>query len=511
MIGWIMRRRRSRDDEAGLGLVLVIGTASVVTALMIVATTMATRALTSSRTHVSFEDSVAAAEAGLDRVLARTQSAYNTTGSDSYLFPNSTAGQSCNAVTGIDWKTSAAPDGTPAPGSFASVATALTYERAWAKSWLLSEATDSSCLKHNDAGDFVYFKPANVHTIYAMGWSPGYGQPGAKMRYLKGEYLFTPYAPTNAILTQGSVQLDSSTTVQSAPPNDNSLASVHANGSVTVSNGNPIVYGPVSQSGSGSLATSNKFYGNTNGTVQQTANQGLPFVDATTYWYKYHATGVPGGWYDLCADGTAHAPNGNDPCDSLSTVLANATTVAASGFRGWTFSHVTDPQGNSVPTWTATSAIKQNGYSGTYFVMAGDAIDHASNSGSDVPNMTVLAAAQSLDCNKVGGNINWDQVDITAPSVPGTFMVADQDILTGSNFHAGSDVNGTISSGFFISGDQINMQTSSTGAYGAVIAADQCDPADGLSLVDYNEIKNPSIWYDPNAATPFVEIGRAHV
>ena len=79
-------------------------------------------------------------------------------------------------------------------------------------------------------------------------------------------------------------------------------------------------------------------------------------------------------------------------------------------------------------------------------------------------------------------------------------------ILTGSNFHAGSDVNGTISSGFFIAGDQINMETSSTGAYGAVIAGDQCDPADGLTLVDYNEIKNPSIWYDPNAATPFVDI-----
>src|SRR5436190_16816887 len=507
MLGWFLRRRRGRDDEAGLGLILVIGTSTVVTALMIVGTTMATRALTGSRLHVSFESAVATAETGIDGVLARTQNAYNHTGSDSYQYPSTSS--PCNGTTGINWTNSTAPDGTPAPGSFANETTGLTYERAWAKSWLLTLATDSSCLTHANAGDFVYFKPINHHTIYSMGWSPGLGKAEAKMRYLKSEYLFTPYAPTNAILTQGNVQLDSSTTVQSAPPNDNALASVHANGNVTVDNGNPTVYGPVSQSGSGSATSSNKFYSNTGGNVQVNAVQNVPFVDATTYWYKYSHVGVPGGWYDLCADGSAQAPVGSAHCPGAATsgaILATAAEVQASGFRGWTFSHVTDAAGNSVPTWSATSAVKQNGYSGTYFVNGGDAVDHASNSGADVPNLTILAAAQSMDCFKIGGNINWDQIDIAAYSVRSTFMVADQDILTGSNFHAGSDVNGSIVSGFFIAGDQIGMQTSSTGAYGAVIAGDQCDPADGQSLVDFNEIKNPSIYYDPNAATPFVDI-----
>jgi hypothetical protein len=40
--------------------------------------------------------------------------------------------------------------------------------------------------------------------------------------------------------------------------------------------------------------------------------------------------------------------------------------------------------------------------------------------------------------------------------------------------------------------------------YGAVIAADQCDPSG--SLVDADEVKNPSIYYDPNASAPFVDI-----
>ena len=61
-------------------------------------------------------------------------------------------------------------------------------------------------------------------------------------------------------------------------------------------------------------------------------------------------------------------------------------------------------------------------------------------------------------------------------------------------------------SGFFIAGDQMEMSTSSAGAYGAVIAVDQCDPADGLSPVDRNIIKNPSIYYDPNAQAPFTDI-----
>ncbi|MGZ6792687.1 MAG: hypothetical protein ACXVFV_07015, partial [Mycobacteriales bacterium] len=119
---------------------------------------------------------------------------------------------------------------------------------------------------------------------------------------------------------------------------------------------------------------------------------------------------------------------------------------------------------------------------------------------------TVIAATHSSGCNKVGGNISWDHIDIAAPSVPNLFMLADQDLLTTSNFSAGSDVNGTVISGLFIAGDQIQMETSSNGAYGAVVAADQCSPAPGTSLVDSNYIKNPSIYYDPNAKAPFVSL-----
>jgi hypothetical protein len=93
-----------------------------------------------------------------------------------------------------------------------------------------------------------------------------------------------------------------------------------------------------------------------------------------------------------------------------------------------------------------------------------------------------------------------------APSVSNLFMLADQDLLTHSNFYAGSSSGGTVVSGLFVAGDQIQLETSSAGAYGAVIAGDECDPTDGSSLVDANVVKNPAIYYDPNGQAPFVDI-----
>ncbi|MGH8940644.1 MAG: hypothetical protein ACRDV2_15055, partial [Actinomycetes bacterium] len=90
--------------------------------------------------------------------------------------------------------------------------------------------------------------------------------------------------------------------------------------------------------------------------------------------------------------------------------------------------------------------------------------------------------------------------------VPNLFFLAEQDLLTASNFTAGSASGGTVVSGMFIAGDQMQMETSSTGAYGSVITGDNCDPPDGTSLVDSSQVKNPSIYYDPNAQAPFVDI-----
>lgn len=471
-----MRRRLNQPGDDGLGMILVVAIVGIVTTLMLVAATTATRSLQSSRKHVSFESALSAAESGIDAGLARAQKAYESDGADTYAIPSPTD-PTC-AASKVAWPYTSEPS--------------ADTERQWAKTQLLALAATASCRTVTDGGTYVFMKPTGHQAVYAMGFSPSYGAAEMKTRLLKAEYLFTPYSPTNAILTGSDLEIDSSTTVTTAPPADPTVASVHANGNITIPNGNPTVYGTVSQTGTGTAASSNKFYNNTSGTVTTTVRQPVPGVSAHEVWKSKHSSNPPGGWYDLCADGSARLPDGSDVC--------TGTVVGTNSWRGWTF----DGSG-SVPRWLATSAIKQNGYSGTYYVNGGDAVASASNAGSPVPNMTVIAASQSTTCNKVGGNIDWDQIDFAAPSIANTFMIADQDLLTHSSFYAGSDVGGTVISGFFIAGDQIQLETSSNGAYGAVIAADECDPPNGQSLVDSNVVKNPSIYFDPNGQTPFID------
>ena len=476
---------RTRRDDAGFGLVLVLGMGAILTVLMVVSTTAALRALESSRQHVSFESALAVADGAIDTGLARAQKTYVTTGSDGYFTPSLT-----------DLTCAAAPVTWP----FATQPTAA-QERTWARGRLEAIAGMAGCLKTTKNGQHVTLKPIGRQTVYTLGWSPRRGAAEVKQRLIKAEYLFTPYAPAHAILTGGNLELASSTTVTSAPPNSPSLAAVHTNGTITVGGGNPTVMGAVTQSGANPTASSNNFALNTSNTVVGAPRQSIPYEGARAVWARNRLSNPLGGWYDLCPDGTVRSPNGVAPCDLLSTVLADVAPVGSS-FRGWSY----DGAG-AVKVWSAGSAIKQTGFSGTYYVSEANVINPASNSGPAVPNLTVLASSVAPGtCNKTAGNISWGSTDPAAPSLPNTFLVADQDLLTSSNYQAGSAGGGTVISGFFIAGDQMEMSTSSAGAYGAVIAVDQCDPADGLSPVDRNIIKNPSIYYDPNAQAPFTDI-----
>lgn len=475
----LLHRLRHEDD--GLGMLLVLAMGAILTTLMIVSTTAAVRAVNSSREHVSFESAVAVSEAGIDVVLARAQQTYSSVGTDSYVFPTSST-PGC-AVATPSWPFVAQPT--------------AAEERSWARARLLELAAVSGCRQTTPNGEFAVLKPVGRQVVYAMGWAPRYGTPAAEVRLLKAEYLFTPYRPTHAILTSGSLSIDASTTVTSAPPNSPSLAAVHTNGSLVVSNGNPTVFGPVTQSGGAPTASSNKFYANSGGAVVGKAKQTIPYQGALAVWGRNRLSSPPGGWYDLCPDGTARTPDGASPCTG--SVLAN---VATSGtFRGWSF----DGSG-AVKKWSATSQVKQGQYSGTYYVHHGDALNPASNSGAPVPNLTVIASASTTTCPKVAGNIDWGSTDMLAPSLANTWLVADQDLRTSSNFQAGSASGGNVVSGFFIAGDQVEMSTSSNGAYGAVISADQCSPPVGTSMVEANSIKNPSIYYDPNGQAPFIDV-----
>ena len=113
--------QRLRAEDEGIGLILVIGLSAVMAILITVMTTVAIRSLNSSSDHVRFEQSLAAAEAGIDRELANIQTARNQVPPVTY--------------TGT---TGCVPAAAPA-GTFSSEAT----EKAWARTAL--EGLPTSC------------------------------------------------------------------------------------------------------------------------------------------------------------------------------------------------------------------------------------------------------------------------------------------------------------------------------------------------------------------------------
>lgn len=482
----LLRSFRHRDD--GVGMVLVMGTISVVLVLITVSASVTINALRVSRTHVTYEQAIAAAESGVDYALARLQRAWDTKGAD-YPIPSLP-----NAVEPAPECSSAAVT-TPYPtGSFPDRAT----EQAWAESNLLNVVTVDGCLQEGALGEYVVLKPTDKKIVYAMGFVPSYadwssGSTQAKMRMIKAEYIFAPYRPTHAILTGSALLINSSTTVTSASGNP-ADASVHTNGGLTVENGNPTVTGAVTASDlAASSGTSTNFPENPGGAIQYSGKITIPFVSAESVYRQQVGSYNSATWYDLCPDGTVRQPSAAGPCESTS--VWDTLASGSGSFRGWSF----DDSGD-VPLWSADSSVVGGA---VYFAHHADVT--TGNGNPSLAALTVLASAEDQeDCDaKEGGNISWDRYNIASPMIPNLFLMADQDLATGSNFSAGSG-SPSVVAGMFVAGDQISLQTSSSGAYGSVLAGDQCDIAG--SPVDLSEVKNPAVYFDPNSDAPFTSI-----
>jgi hypothetical protein len=482
------RLARMRDDD-GIGLILVIGITAFVTVLSSTAAIIAVNGLAGSRQRTAFEQSLASAESGVDLALAKLQRAWDTNAAD-YPIPGSTP-------VGSESAPYCQASEVTAPETFASA----DAERAWAKSQLATLAANHpECIKTTSSGQWLVFKPKTelvnglyprYGRIYSIGWSPSKATPTAT-RIIKSDYIFMPYRPTNAILTGANLDISASTTVSAAFGADPSVAAIHANGTVT-GVGNPTAYGPVSSS-AGSSFSSNRFAANPGGNVTTTPQQSIPYVDATAFYYHAPADDsnavLSGNWFDLCPDGNARPYSSGGPCTST-TVLGSGT--GGSSFRGWSYTSGTH-------LWTAS----RDTTSGAYFVYHGDVTNGTGNTA--IPNISVIAAAEnSSNCaTKQYGNIRWDHYDMVAPMFHNLFMYADGDITTTSNFTAGSGISAPpVVSGMFVAGDQIMMETSSQGAVGSVVASDQCNTTHAPTS---NQVKNPAVYFDPNADSPFTSI-----
>lgn len=476
--------RRGWSQDAGLGLILVIGVSVFIFAIAATAVSIAVNAMSQSRERTSFEASLAVAEIGVDRTLSEVQSAYTAANAD-YPVP----GPSSSWCSGSAISFPSAGEG--AGGVFSTE----EAERTWARSILEPLAAAGTCVQTDEHGQYVVLKPVSDNVkygkVYSLSAIPSFAATDARTRLVKAEYIFMPYRPLHAILTAGPLSISSSTTVRAAYGVDPSVASVHSNSTIT-GTGNPSVSGPVTSS-EPSTFSSNNFASNPGHTVGQLGIQAIPSVGALQF-YMAAAGNDPAAvldWYDLCSGGVVRPYSAAGPCTSATDF---GTATSSTQVRGWKYDATSH-------TWTVTS----NGMDGTYY--ADQANVEVGTGNATFPRMTIVASALNpTDCaNKRYGNIDWDHYNLGQPAYHNLWMFADTDLVTHSNWQAGS-FGPPVVSGTFVAGDQIELETSSAGAVGSVLAANDCATPPSAGRITSSEIKNPSVYFDPNSDSPFSSV-----
>ncbi len=441
---------RLHGDE-GMSLVLVIAMVAIISLMAITTATIATNSLQSSRHHTTFESSLATAEAGVDSLLS------------SIALQNA-------ADPNVEYVTSSPCSLTAPSTGFAS----NEAERVWARDALanLAATQAATCLKTASNGQYVSVRPSGKQAVYSMGWFPAYSATATR-RLIKAEYLFAPYAPSNAVLTQGGLDFSGSVAITALVSTTD--ANVHTNTNIAGYNNSLQVAGAISASGTlpGSCPS-----GVQDGCTASSPLQTIPDITARKY-YVGSAAANASSWYDLCPTGLVKSP---PTTITATTVPCTGATIGGTGYNGWQF---TAGSGSTPPRWTLPRTAG-GPFPGTYYVYQGDAQVGDNGNSSTVWQITVIAEAatgvtNAATCNKLGGNIQWKLFNMT-PKLPGMQLLADAN-LTG-------DANASAGSGLFFAGDKVDLQTSSSTLTGAVIAANTCAAA------GQNTIQGVSIEYD---------------
>lgn len=456
-----LRGRPSGDD--GIAMITVMAAVGIISTLILTSLALADSSLRSSRAHSSFESALAVAEAGVDQTLAAVSTAYNGVPSSAYV-----TGGSC-AV------------GAPTPAQVASA----DAERRWIRDALL--ALPSSCAVPSAQGDFVAVRPAGRNAVYSMAWSPSRTAPGAKRRLIKAEYVFAPYKPTNAILTNGNIDLSGSVTTNATDPSI--PANVHTNANVLDYNNSLTVNGSVSATGTLPGGCPSKVTGTC---TDAQPKQELPVIDPRSIYNSYAL--ITPQWFDLCRDAggvaSVHKPASTGPCsgDLITKLGISGSPVE---FQGWSMT-----VSGGIPLWTLASGAAS--YPGAYYVYGGNAQIGGNGNSKEDRFVTVMAEGLPTGgaadrCGKFGGDISWKLFSLR-PYLSGLVLAAQGSLLGGANADAGP--------GLFVAGDKIDLKTSSSTIQGAIIAGNKCAAA------GTNTVQGITVTYDDTVEAPVNDVIR---
>jgi hypothetical protein len=459
------------QDDAGFALILVIGFMTIILGIVAVSLSVANRSLNSSSAHTNYDRALAVAESGVDQTLGTLKVNQD--------FANASTSTSCSGL-----------------------AYSLSTERAWARCTIAAAATIAT-VTHTVNGDFYAMRPAGLQTVYSMGWVPSITTAHPKKRLIKTDYIYADYVPSQALLVGGNLDMSGSVAISGATGQP---SGVHSNGNIT-SGASDRIDGPVTASGTYDCAAHDTNATPCLTTGNNTAVQPIPDIDPL---FSYHnqvpvyggnADGLAdptlynGTWWDLCPDGTVHAP-----AAGTAAIPCSGTMLDSSGsYRGWTWTAGTS---TTPPQWRMTQ--DDSPYAGAYYVWRGNAYIDGKTGHGHTWNATVFAEAgqptaiapyssagvpggytNTATCGKYGGDIAWNHTDVD-DYIPGTVFVAGADLIDSANNNAGA--------GIFAAADQVHMSTSSASLTGAIVAGDACkgDP----SSPDTNQVQGITLTYD---------------
>lgn len=388
---------RLLGDERGMALIMVVGTASVLSIISSVIAVQSISNLRQNATERTFERALHVSEAGVDDLLFRlreTEGAYDT--------------------------------GETAPSSFASV----QAEEQWAMDRAdAAVAADPDRLASVREGEWVSIRPSNQAVIYAIGYVPNYAD-AREIRVVRAEYDFAPFDPTTAVLTNGNLTLDGNPTVAGTGGH------AHANGNVEIS-GDPSISGHVTSSG-GYSESGNPSIGDPGNSGGSHSQIEAPDVEPRENYGMSE--------YDLCPDGTVRTGPSYDAGLELipgaTDVPCNGTILGPTGteFRGF------KKTGDDASQGAKWSLSGNTAFDGVYYAYQGS-IKISGNPGSAAAPWRVTlfaeasAAGDEPHCNHVGGDIQISGNPYMRghDKGQGLGLVAERDLEISGNAGVGTD------------------------------------------------------------------------
>ena len=375
--------RRGRD-QAGIGVVLVIAVGMLVIGMGLLAHRIFDGAVSSSSSHVTYEQALHLAEHGIDQTLARIQK---------------------------DQTYSNAPD---IPDSVVSG----PEEKAW-----VAQQIETATAQTAPEGEFVALKPGNRNVVYGASWIPSRANP-RRTRIVKAEYLLSAYNPDDAILTGGNLRINGTVDVAGSAGN------VHSNAALTVI-GSPSISGSLTSSGSFSESGSPTVLGPERGGGYP--EHSLPTIDPVQEWHRHVGPAADPDkaydsvWYDLCPDGTVRRPDGAAPCQGS---LADGF-VPGVDYQGWRL------KGDR---WEFGS---NNAFDGVFFAYEGNIkVSGSPGSGGTPWTVTLMASGSGPDGDLATGDIEISGSAVMTPMITDLALLARRDIdLTGT---PGQGLNGLV-------------------------------------------------------------------